>query len=83
MKALRALGSIAFGIFLTGCSTPHLEGANEAGGMAVAIYRQDAFNLADQHCRQYGKIVRIGGVGFTKDGLADANVITFDCVIKR
>ena len=50
--------------------------------MAVAIYREDAFRLADEHCQKYGKVARVTGNRTTRDGAATAQSIVFDCVAR-
>lgn len=60
---MRALVLLAF-LSLAGCVAPSLEGANERGGM-VAISdgtRKQAFDLADAHCRRYGRAVRVTNI---------------------
>lgn len=61
---------------LAGCS-PSLSAANERGGLvshATGLYRGEAFQLADNHCRQFGRAARISG----QDVIT--NTMSFDCV---
>jgi hypothetical protein len=59
---------------LIGCA-PTLSGANERGGIVENLRPRnvaDAFNVADTHCKQHGRVARISQQ--TEDTL------TFDCV---
>jgi hypothetical protein len=46
---------------LAACRAPAFEGANERGGI-VRVWHgttEEAFNLADAHCRRYGRAARV------------------------
>lgn len=61
---------------LAGCA-PTLTGANERGGMISHVggwNRDDAFKLADGHCKQFGRTARVSQL----DALE--SIMTFDCV---
>ena len=63
---------------LASCA-PRLVFANEAGGVVKrtgSLGSDRAYALAENHCKQYGKIARIAG----RDILT--NSIRFDCVAK-
>lgn len=65
-------------VVLAGCA-PSLSGANERGGQLTnySAGKTKAFEKADAHCRQYGRVARVSGTG---DWLTDT--MTFDCVEK-
>ncbi len=61
---------------VSGCA-PELGGANERGGFvnrATGPNDSDAFNLANYHCKQYGRVARITKMDVPSD------IMTFDCV---
>jgi hypothetical protein len=67
---------LAASLAVTGCA-PSLVGSNERGGMishVSGMNRDDAFSLADRHCRQFGRAARISGQS------ALDSTMTFDCV---
>ena len=70
---------IVFMLAVAGCA-PRLNFANEAGGVinrTGSIGSDRAYQLAEKHCAQYGKIARISG----RDVLT--NTMRFDCVVKE
>jgi hypothetical protein len=74
--AYRIVGLIILAFGISGCA-PTLTGANEAGGMVshvTGLRQTEAFNVADAHCHQFGKVARISGT----DALN--STMSFDCV---
>ena len=61
---------------LSACA-PTLNGANERGGIvthATGLQQSDAFALADEHCKKFGRVARVSGLDVLD------NTMTFDCV---
>ena len=78
-SALALLRSVCLAVGLltvAGCA-PSLTAGNERGGVVdhvIGLDRDQAFAIADAHCRKYGRVARISG----QDTLA--STLTFDCV---
>lgn len=55
---------------------PHLAGANDAGGVISnhGWSQARSFQMAEQHCRQYGKHARVSGTNDLE------GTLRFDCV---
>lgn len=73
---LRTWAGLVAAIGLSGCA-PSLQGANEVGGMihvGPSINNGAALKLADDHCRQYGKVARVSGENVWN------STMSFDCV---
>lgn len=69
-------------LLLAACASVELTGANERGGivsvrgglMRSAGDQTDAFNLANEHCKEFGRVARISGTDLQR------RTMTFDCV---
>jgi hypothetical protein len=62
--------------FLSGCA-PTIVGANSRGGTiehVSGLTKGDAFNQADAHCKQFGRVARISSQNEWDSSM------TFDCV---
>jgi len=60
---------------LTSACAPTLKGSNESGGIITNAARKgQSFEMADAHCKKFGKAARVS----SQDNWE--NVITFDCV---
>lgn len=65
---------ILVALMLTSCAST-LDGATERGGTVTnARDMSDAFDVANDHCKQYGLVARVTG---TDDV---ANTLRFDCI---
>jgi len=71
------VGLLIVVLVLASCA-PSMQGANERGGIirhATSDFnREQAFQLADQHCHKFGRSVRISSTDILGD------TMTFDCV---
>ena len=49
---------------LSSCVQPYFEGANERGGIVRIKHGtpKEAFDLADAHCRRYGRVARVTNI---------------------
>jgi hypothetical protein len=78
---VRLLPSLAFALLLTACAGPGpgLTG-NDTGGIIpyASVTRQQARDLASDHCARYGKLARATGVDARYGGY-----YSFSCVIDR
>jgi hypothetical protein len=73
----RALIAGTLTALLSGCLTPNLHMATEQGGVLTRVAgptRDEALRIAEAHCRQYGRVVRI-----TQTDTLNSS-ITFQCV---
>ena len=74
---MKRLSAISVAIGLAGCASPTLSGGNQAGGIishTTDATHAEAFELANAHCKQFGKIARISGTDLLSSSM------TFDCV---
>lgn len=69
-------------LLLAACASVELTGANERGGivsvrggfMRSSADQADAFNLANEHCKKFGRVARISGADLQR------RTMTFDCI---
>ena len=73
-----AIAAAVLVLALSGCATPKMQGANEAGGMIRYGNRYSgdaAFAEAEAHCARYGRIARP-----TRQNESFVWTLFFDCV---
>jgi len=76
MGIWKFVGASLMALAMAGCA-PSLSGANQAGGIiehSTAGNRDQAFAIANDHCKQFGRIARISGTDVLD------STMTFDCV---